>query len=152
MMETRDEQVALGEVVQAYAALLGLSERRFVLEFDPDLDMWGQIRNHADYPNSTIVVGPKEHPKDEVQWPFVDREETIAHELVHVLFHPLRQLVWNAVRPALPKPLRKTVWQQYQQHEERIAETVARALVAARRGKGRPGAILVRDRPKEKAS
>jgi hypothetical protein len=143
-----DDKVRIAEVAREYAELLGIDDRRIVIQFDEDEKNWGTMWSHSDYPRNVLTFGP-ETTTGPVDWPFVDREETAAHELVHVVFNDLRNLMHHQIRPNLPKATRKLLWDLYDGHEERIVETVSLALVAAKRGEKRSSKMIVRDAPKK---
>lgn len=145
---TDDEKDRCEQITRTYADLLGLGSRRFVVQADDASDNWGCVWNSTSYPNSVITLGPLHPSSDDNDWPFVDREETIAHELGHVVAHRIRALMKNTVTPNLPKKLRTVVFDEYHDLEEEMVEVFARALVAARNGATHPGMMLVRDKPR----
>ena len=136
-----------GELAREYAALLGLSDQRVVIDFSPDHDKNGTVSYHSHYPNVAMTLRDAPPPDD--AWPFDDLEETIAHELVHVVMRDLDNLIEKRVLPQLPKAARRMARDLFRHETERAVEVIGRGLVAAKHGHKTTGKVLVRPEPKK---
>lgn len=149
MTDPTPEMIAWGELAEAWAARLGLADQRIVVDFAKDHEHNGTVSYHNHYPNAVMTLRDGPPPEGKKQWPFEDHEETIVHELVHLVMRDLCELVERRILPQLPKATRKLARGLWDHENERAVEVLSRALVAAKRGDAGPGKTLVRRMPKD---
>lgn len=148
MVEPTPEMVERGELAKTWASVLGLSDHRFVVEFSSEHDKEGTVTYHQNYPNAAMTLrqGPSTAEKP---WPFDDQEETVVHELIHIVMRDASELVERHILPQVPKASRKMSRNLWEHHVERVVEVLARAMVAARRGEIATGKMIVRQVTKD---
>jgi hypothetical protein len=125
------------ELARTWAPLLGLGHYRIKIA-ETNNGNRGESQTDAAYPSVIISVSPGAAPL----WAdHDDLEELVLHELLHVVARDLRRLLWD-VKRELPKATRRLVWKRFSEAEERLVETTARALVAAKRGGSEIGGFV----------
>lgn len=126
---TDDPQKRIEDQVAWWAVPLGLDGLRFVYEFKEDHPNEGTCSYHSNYGNVALTFGENTAEKIK-EWPFRDEEETVIHELLHVLLRDMAELVDQQMMPALPKPMRKVMHKLFEHEQERAVENLARAFKA----------------------
>lgn len=117
------------ETIGWWVTALGLEHWRIEAKYDPKLESSGRTWAHEHYMSAQVLIkGEENHDEEWVlkHWP---TEETIIHELVHLVFHDYRQWMLNVLVVGLPKDQRKVARNQFDHFEERIVEVLSRALV-----------------------
>jgi hypothetical protein len=132
-MGTVDEgQERIRAQVEWWALVLGLVDWRFEVKYGHADEGRHAARTwiHDDYHNATIEVVGEENTPPDWPWKYWPEEENVVHELLHVVTVDMRNIVNELIIPELPKALRKSMRTLFAHEEERMVESLARALVA----------------------
>lgn len=130
---TEEQHNELSAALAFWVPVLQLQDWRILSALSGELDCSARAWRSHDYAAASLQFNPRFDAENVETWRGnISQEESVTHELVHLVIRDLCHFVTHSIIGNLPKPARAMLRHKFNSLEESFVEQIAQALVAAR--------------------